>query len=365
MKKDLFRILPLLLLVTACAHAPVTGGFTSSPEPLTADGAAPLNEGNAQASRQLAVQDAERNALRRAAALFMDAAAGPEADQALDEGLLRTPQLYVAKYKVVSEWRDGPVYRVTVRAWLRLDRLVSALRAVKLAGPEASAPEAALAVSGSESSAFTDAFAGAFAGGSLMGLRRLPPAAPQDPSGALSAGLSAASEAGAELLFVSSASAVPSGSGFDTGFYPCRADASLSVYDVKSGKELLSLSAQASAIDSSRQASSDKALASAGELLGRQAAQKTAGLIASPAPVKIRVFGLDGLATLEKLRGQLSKAPLSGLRVDSYSDGAAVFSAVPDSSDLQEFASSVLRDDEMGLELEATGPAEVDFALVH
>ncbi len=363
MKKDLLRILPVLLLVSACAHAPVTGGFTSSPEPLTADGAAPLNEGNVQASRLLAAQDAEKNAMRRAAALFMDAA-GPEADQALDEGLLRTPQLYVAKYKVLSEWRDGPVYRVTVRAWLRLDRLVSALRGMKLAGPEASSPEAAIVGAGAESGAFFDAFAGAFAGSSMMELKRLPPTAQQEAGGALSAGLSSASESGADLLFVSSASAVPSGSGFDTGFYPYRADASLSVYDVKSGKELLSLSAQSSAIDSSRQASSDKALASAGELLGRQAAQKTAGLVSSPAPVKIKVFGLDGLATLEKLRGQLSKAQLSGLRVDSYSDGIAVFSAVPGSSDLQEFASSVLRDDEMGLELEATGPAEVDFALV-
>lgn len=364
MKKDLLKILPVLLMVSACAHAPVAGGFSSSPEPITADGEVPLNEGNVQASRQLAAQDAEKNALRRGAELFMDGSAGPEAAQALDAGILRTPQLYVAKYKVLSGWRDGSVYRVTVRAWLHLDTLVSALRGMKLAGPEASAPEAGLAGAGASSKAFSDAFAGSFAAASMLRLKLLAPSAPQNGSDALAADLSAASDAGADLLFVSSAAAVPSGSGFDTGFYPYRADVSLDVYDVKSGKQLLSLSGQASAIDSSRQASLDKALASAGELLGRQAAQKTAGLVSSPAPVKIKVFGLDGLATLEKLRAQLSKAPLSGLRVDSYSEGTAVLSAVPDSSDLQEFASSVLRDDEMGLELEATGPAEVDFALV-
>ena len=106
-----------------------------------------------------------------------------------------------------------------------------------------------------------------------------------------------------------------------------------------------------------------KALASAGELLGQEAAGKAARLLKADSPVTIRVSGLSGLEAAEKLREQLQRADLSGLRLQSYSEGTAVFSAVPRASDPQEFASAVLRSDVFGLELEAAGPKEIYFSV--
>ena len=79
--------------------------------------------------------------------------------------------------------------------------------------------------------------------------------------------------------------------------------------------------------------------------------------------MKLKIYGVPGLEAVEKLRDQLQRADLRGLRLESYADGAAVFSAVPRRQDPQEFASAVLRGDSLGLELEAAGPQEVVFSL--
>jgi hypothetical protein len=52
---------------------------------------------------------------------------------------------------------------------------------------------------------------------------------------------------------------------------------------------------------------------------------------------------------------------LRRLRLESYSEGSAVFAAVPRRPDPQELASAVLRADALGLQLVGTGPDGADF----
>ncbi len=357
-------IIPALLLAAACSHAPVPGSFRAAPEPLSAEGAAPFEERNIGACRDRAALDAEKAAVRRAAELFMDETARAEKYAVLEIGLLKTPQLYVAKRKIVSQGRDGALYRVGLRAWVYHDKIASALRGMNLAGPGASGPAAALAVRGTTDKAFAAAFREAFSRRSKLALKDYPFASDAallaGPDAALA---QAAADSGAELLLAVTASASSSGAGLNTGFYPSRSEASLKVYDARTGRELLALSSQSNAIDSSEAASFTKALASAAELLGQEAAVKTARLLKTDAPVRIRVLGLTGLEAAEKLRDQLQRVDLGGLRMESYADGVAVFVAVPRHSDPQEFASAVLRADSMGLELEGAGPQELVFSL--
>lgn len=365
MKDNAWKIIPVLLFAAACAHAPAPGAFRDKPETLITEGSAPLDESNIAASRERAALDAEKNAVLRVAGLFMDETARSEGSQLLNIGLLKTPQLYVAKHKVVSEWRDGVSYRVSVRSWLRLDKIASALRGMKLAGPGACATTAAFVQRGTPDKAFSKAFQEAFSRRSAVQLKDYPFTTDEALLSGPDSGLvEAASASGADLLFLASASAAASGGGLNTGFFPSRAVASLKIYGVNKGDELLSLSSQANAIDASEAASSSKALASAGELLAQEAAGKAGHLMNKASPIKLSVFGLDGLATLEKLRDQLENSDLSGLRVESYSEGTAIFSAVPGVSDLHQFASSVLRDDALGLQLEGIGPREIIFSLI-
>lgn len=364
MKTLAWKTLPVLLLASACAHPPAPGTFQAPPEPLVAEGAAPFDARNLGASRERAALEAEKAAVRRAAELFLDETARAESYAVLEIGLLRTPQLYVARRKILSEGRDGAVYRVSLRTWVRHDKIASALRGMNLAGPGAAGPTAAFVQKGGADKAFAGAFRETFSRRSAIVIKEYPFATDEALlAGPDSALLQAAGAAGADLLFSASASAASSGAGLDTGFHPARSGASLKVYDAKTGRELLSLSSQANAIDASEAAAFAKALASAGELLGQEAAGKTARLLKADSPSRIKVFGLSGLEAAEKLRDQLQRADLSGLRLESYAQGLAVFLAVPRSSDPQEFASAILRSDTLGLELQGAGPQEIVFSL--
>ena len=270
----------------------------------------------------------------------------------------------MAKYKIVSEGPDGAYYRVRLKVWVNNGKISSALRGLNLSGKAAGGARAALVRKGQGDDSFAAAFKDAFSRRSAVTIEEFPFA----KDAALLAGprealLAAASAAGADLVLEAAASASASGAGMNTGFYPARAEAWLKVYEAASGKELFALSSQGDAIDSSQQASFNKALASAGELLAQQAAARAERSFKTDAPLMLRFNRLDGLETLEKLKDQLSRLDVKSLRLESYSDGTAFFEVVPRRPDPQELASAVLRGDAMGLELDGTGPQEVVFSL--
>lgn len=357
-------MLPAALLLGACAHAPAPNAQKAAPEMLLAEGSAAFDARDLAASRGRAVLDAERTAVARVAELYIDETAKAEKYAALENGLLKNPQLYVARHKILSEGRDGVSYRVSLKTWVYHARIASELRGLNLAGPVAAAPRAALVQRGAAAPAFTSAFREAFSKRSQIKLEDFSftrdEASAALPEPAL---LSAAAASGADLLLAASASVSASGAGLNTGFYPSRSEASVKVYDARTGKALLELSSQANAIDPSEAASFSKALASAGELLAQETAAKADRLLKPEAGLKLKIKNLDGLETLEKLKAQLLKLDVNGLRLESYDSGEALFDVAPRSPDAQEFASAVLRGDSLGLELEGTSAQEVVFSL--
>ena len=354
----------LLAAAAACATAPAPGSFKAEPEMLLAEGSADFNPSDLGASRSKALFDAQRSAVRRAAELYMEDTARAENYAALEAGPLKSPQTYVARYKLVSEGPDGPSYRAAAKVWVYHDRLASALRALNLAGGRSGGVTAAFVQKGTPSQPFARAFRETFSRRSAVVIKDYPFAADQGlASGFVEPLLAVASSAGADLLIYAEASASAAGSGMNTGFYPSRSEAAVSVYDLETNAVLLQLSMQANAVDSSEAASFAKALASVGELLGQEAASRSARLLKADTVIRVKVFGLRGLEQLEKLKAQLQKVDLKGLTLEKYSAGTAVFAAVPRNADAQELASAVLRGDSFGLELEGAGPQEIVFSL--
>ncbi|HAT73044.1 MAG TPA: hypothetical protein DCS63_09540 [Elusimicrobia bacterium] len=352
------------LLLGACAHAPAPGSVKAAPEPLEADGACALNSRDLAASRACAVRDAERGAVSRVAGLYLDEAVRAERSAVLESNLLNNPHLYVARYKTLSDGPDGGYYRVRIKAWIYHGRIASELRALNLAGPSAAAPRAAFVQRGEAAPVFAAAFREAFIKRSAVSIEEFPFAsAPALAAGDQTALLDAAAASGADLLIAVSASVSAVGAGVSTGFYPSRADASVKVYDAPSGKIILDLASQANGIDSTEAGSFSKALAAAGELLAQETAARAGRLLKPDAALKLKVYGLEGLEILEKLKAQLLKLEVNDLRLESYSAGTAVFQAAPERPDPQEFASAVLRVDSLGLELEGAGGQEVAFSL--
>src|SRR3989338_2506619 len=152
----------LFIAASGCAHAPAPGSFRAAPEPLTVDGSASFDGRTPGASREAAVLDAEKSAVRRAAELFMDETARAENYGVLEIGLLKTSQLYTAKSKVLSEGQDGASYRVRAKVWVYHSKIASALRGMNLAGSDTPGAVAAFAQLGAADKAFAAAFKEAF-----------------------------------------------------------------------------------------------------------------------------------------------------------------------------------------------------------
>jgi len=352
------RLAPAILLAAAaCAHVPAPNSFKAEPEAIEADGAADFNVKDLAASKAGAVMDAERAAVRRAAELFLDDASRAGGADALDPVLLKSPQNYVSRYKTLAEGQDGAYYRVTLRVWVRHDKVASALRGLDLSGA-ASSRRALLAQAGAADAQFSAAFRNAFAKRSQITVDAL-----KAPASGPGEAVRAAGVEGADLVFWVSASASSAGDGTATGFYPSRGEAALTVYDAADGRELLRLSGQANAVDSSADASRAKALSAAAEMLAQEAAVKTARLLKSDPSMRVTVMGLSGLDAAGKVKAELQALDLKALRLESYSSGTAVFEVVPRTQDPQEFVSAVLRGDSLGLELEGVEAHEAAFAV--
>ncbi|OGR95731.1 MAG: hypothetical protein A2016_08240 [Elusimicrobia bacterium GWF2_62_30] len=363
--KELKTILCLSVCLAfgACSHNTGRARLAPVPEMLVAEGSAAYNVKDLGATRAAASLDAQKNAVRRIAELFMDDSSRAENYAALEAGLLKTPQLYVAKYKVVSEGSDGTLYRESVKVWVYMDKIASALGGLSLTGAQGFKPRAALVSRETgKGSVFSSAFRNAISKNSVLDIEDFPFTLNSPADAGDEALLKAASEAGADLLLSAKAEASASGGGMNMGFFPSRADASVKVYDVRAGKELFAVAKQGSAIDSSEAASFSKALAAAGELLAKETALKAERLLKAEATVRIKVWGLNGIDSLEKLKSHLSGLEIKALRLESYLNGEAVFSVVPNRFDTQELASAALRGDPLlGLALEGVSPQEIVF----
>lgn len=361
MKTNLLLTLLPALALCACAHDPVRGrAAEAGPEVIVAEGTADYNVRNIAASRAAAVQDAQRNAVRKVAELFADEASGAGGRTPADALAAAPLQNFVRKNKIISEGAEGTSYAVTLRVWVYPGKVAAALRGPNPAASRGGPRAVLVAREIPEGTVFSKAFKAALSRRSVMAVEDLPAGAVKaDADDA--ALMAAASAAGADMLLKVSASAYLSGGGLNTGFYPSAADAAVKVFEVSSGKQLLDLSRQGSAVDSSQAASFSKALVSAAELLAQETATRVDRQLKTDPVVSLKVTGVSGLEMLERLKGEFSRLDLKKIVLESYSSGEAVFAAVPRRLDPQELASAVLRGDSLGLELQGASPKEITF----
>lgn len=350
--------LTLIFAFAACAQ-PSRLAVKSSLEPVEVSGFADFNEKDLSVSKNAAISDALKNAVEEAAGLF----SGEPSEIA---ALGKTPHSYIRKYKLLSAAREGGLYRARVRAYVELSKITAGLRGQTQETASQAVSKAALEVLESGPGA-GDNFAAAFKknlAGSQVVFEDYPwlKAAPAAQGKTLAELLSSSRDSGAELMFYVRAEARPVGAGLATGFYPVNCEAKLEVYDAASGRRLFQDSSQANALDASESASGVKALYSAGELMAQRAALNLARMARKSFELKLRVRKLGKISNLKILKGSVDKLGAKSLRLESYSDGEALFTISPLSPDPQELASALLRQDELGLELESATQTEVVFS---
>lgn len=370
--KNHFRIFSAIAafgLLAACAGPVKRAAERSGTEAVEAEGLAPYNEKDLSASANAAVLQAQKNAIEAVAGLFMGARSGAEKYDALRQNLLKNPAPYVKKYKVLSERREGDLYRVDLRAYVYIEKVASALRGLSIS--EAASPGAAGALLLDEyftsaASPYGDARK-AFTGylGRKTALTFLETPALKN-SGDEDSFFEAARASGADLVLIGRAEAAPmvAAQGPQAGFYPARAKAELKIYESGTRRLLLELSSQSNAMDAAEEGAFRKALASAGELLGAEAASKADKFIRPAAPLTLRVKGLGGIEAARKLKAAVERLEINGSALESYLEGEAVMLIYPARPDAQEFASTLLRAGVFNLELERVSQFEAVFSVV-
>ena len=372
-------------LLAACAGPAKRASAQAGAEIVEAEGLAPYSDKDLSAAANAAVLQAQKNAIEAVAVLFMGAQSRAEKYDALQQGLLKNPSLYVKKYKVLSERREGDFYRVNLRAYVYVAKIASVLRGLAIS--ETAQPGVAGAllldeyfIGGSvgnlhgssvgnlhaAASPYGDARK-AFTGylGRKTALSFLDTPALKN-SGDENSFFEAARASGADLVLIGRAEAAPmvAAQGPQAGFYPARAKAELRIYESGTRKLLLELSSQSNAMDPAEEGAFRKALTSAGELLGAEAFSKADKFIRPATPLTLRVRGLNGIEAVRKLKAAVERLEINGSALESYSEGEAVMSIYPARPDPQEFASTLLRLGVFNLQLDRVSQFEAVFSVI-
>jgi hypothetical protein len=356
-------------LLAACAGPVKRADIQAAAESVETEGLAPYNEKDLSATANAAALQAQRNAVETVAGLFMGAQSRAEKYDVLKQNLLKAPGLYIKKYKLLSERREGDFYRVNIRAYVYVDKVASVLRGLAIS--EAAKPGVAGALMldeyfmsaaspyGDARKAFTD----------YLG-RKTPLSFLDTPalknSGDENSFFEAARASGADLVLIGRAEAAPmvAAQGPQAGFYPARAKAELKIYESGTRKLLLELSSQSNAMDAAEEGAFRKALMSAGEQLGQEAFSKVDKFIMPATPLTLRVKGLGGIEDVSKLKAAVERLEINGAALESYFEGEAVMSIYPVRPDPQEFASALLRIGVFNLELERVSQFEAVFSVI-
>jgi len=365
----IFAVIAVSGLLAACAGQTKHAAPQSTVEAVETEGLAPYNEKDMAATTNSACAEAQKNAVESVAGLFMGAQSRAEKYDVLKQNLLKNPGIYVKKYKVLSERREGDFYRVNIRAYVYVDKIASVLRGLAIF--ETAKPGAAGALMLDEyfitaASAYGDARK-AFTEylGRKTALSFLDTPALKN-SGDENTFFEAARASGADLVLIGKAEAAPMGAaqGPQAGFYPARAKAELKIYEAGTRKLLLEISSQSNALDSAEEGAFRKALYSAGELLGQEAFSKADKFIRPATPLTLRVKGLNGIEDVNKLKAAVQRMEVNGAVLESYSEGEAVILVYPARPDSQEFCSALLRTGVFNLELERVSQFEAVFTVI-
>lgn len=153
------RLLPLSLLLVAAgcfypayvppaqsSYSPPPGQTSSEVTVSGGEGSEVLAEGvaaiasSADIARDQALRDALRKAVEQGVGTFITSETRVQNFQLVSDRIYSKADGYVASYRVISESREGDLYRVVVRARVKLDRIEDDLAAIGLLVEEQGRP---------------------------------------------------------------------------------------------------------------------------------------------------------------------------------------------------------------------------------
>ncbi|MEA3306363.1 MAG: hypothetical protein U9Q34_01085, partial [Elusimicrobiota bacterium] len=285
----------------------------------------------------------------------------------LKETVLKNPQLYIKKYKIVEAMKYGKYYRVKIKGHIMADSIMAELQS-RIAAPKSKAKIVLM----SEETYLSKDFFGNYAREALINTFKETgsfefmnlPSIGENFSLNKPAALSMAANKGVDILMVAQASADKRTAAM-TGFASVAAEISLKCFEVVSGDLIYEGVLKTNTIDVSGEKAAAKALALAGKMAGKEASVKIVKSLPQKVPLKLGLIAADEFEKVKKFSDILmSFENVSDIRIQSWTKDVAVFNVYGDNLAGEEFASSILRNKFSLLNLENVTNNEIVFSFM-
>lgn len=363
----LYITLPIVLMLFAGCNGKINLLGKSETQKILAQGLANYNKRDINASKSIALFEAQKNAVSKISALFMGLSF-VDGEDLLRETVLKNPQLYIKKYKIIEAMKYGRYYRIKIKGHIMANAIMTELQS-HISSPKTEAKIVLMTDETYSSRPLSDGFARKSIIKTLEEFSSFkfvvsPIIGEEGFFLNKAAALNMAANKGADILMMAEASADKTSTAM-TGFASVSATILLKCYEVASGKVIYEGSLKANAIDVSGEKAAAKALNSAGKMAVGEAASKMMKSLPQKKPLKLTLISADEFNKLKKFSDILmSFDNVSDIRLQTWIEDVAVFNVYGENLAGEEFASTILRNKFSLLNLENVSNTEIVFSFM-
>ncbi len=362
-----YIVLAMGVMVFAGCNGKINLLGNSGTQKIAAQGLAKYDKRDINASKSIALFEAQKNAVSKISALFMGSSFA-DGEALLGKSVFKNPQLYIKKYKISEALKYGKHYRIKITGRIMPNEIIAELQSrISVHKGEVrimlliNETYSGKTISGGYA---RKGFMSAFKESGGFKFMDLPVIGGKVFSLSEAAALNVAENKGADVLMIATASADKMNASM-TGFASVSAEISLKCFDVSSGKSVYERFLKAKAIDVSGEKAAAAALISAGKMIASEASVKIAASLPRKSPLKLTLMYADEFDKLKKFSDILiSFENVSDIRLQSWSDDIAVFNVYGEDLAGEEFASSILRNKFSLLNLENVSNNEIVFSFM-
>lgn len=365
-KTKALAVIALSALFAGGCAGPITGLVKKDYQEVGAVGLSRYDAGDVNASESLALFEAQKNAVKKTAELFLGESSGAFWEKP-ENPVLKSPQVYLKKYEILEAARYGKYYSVKILARVNTELLEKAVRESvgRESGKLLRLMIAARKVMSGET--VVNGVVGETAR-KIFGkeIAVLFVEVPFEVRGNFFSDpmmqLNAVKSARADLLFIAEGSAekISASTG---GFFPFSARVDVRLMDFNSGEVIFKDFASSSIVDVRRDRAAAKSLQMAARLACEKAVPALKKATASAVSMKLRLENAEDFDKLKKFADFVSSMEkVKEVFLERWSDDTADFE-IKTSMSAEELASSVLRGNLFPLSFEKSGRNEVAFKL--
>jgi hypothetical protein len=348
-----------LILISGCGgKSRLKVGAAPEGEVVEAVGEVMIDPNNLEDTKKRSLADAQKKAVEMVVGLHLSAKTMVEKSVLIQSNILARTEGYIRKYDIIKEWKDPPLYKTRIRAYVAYQQIADDLKALGLLKePQLGYPRVAVVLTETAPDAnldpgttpATDALTQALldkgyrvVDRSALTANNALSVAQEIAQGNMSRAEQLGKAVDAEVLIFGSVQATLFQANGFGGLISYRATLFVKAYQAKTGEVLLTMSKTEPGLEGTTTTAAMKALAAAGQMAGTDIAQQLADQLAQRAFAEVTVTGVPDLNHLNDIEQAISMVPGAGDHyLRSFSNGEAHIEVQLESVSAGDIASSL------------------------